>query len=65
MFVSMALVVRHRISGGGAVYRDLNNLNYTIITKESEDQFLTSRATPVNNTLAELGVKLNSLAAMT
>ena len=30
-------VVR-RISGGGAVYHDLNNLNYTIISKESEER---------------------------
>jgi len=51
-------VVR-RISGGGAVYHDLNNLNYTIITKESEDRAFDfkSFSTPVINTLAELGVK--------
>ncbi|RKV98992.1 MAG: lipoate--protein ligase family protein, partial [Streptococcus sp.] len=51
-------VVR-RISGGGAVYHDLNNLNYTIISKESEDRAFDfkSFSTPVINTLAELGVK--------
>ena len=43
-------VVR-RISGGGAVYHDLNNLNYTIISKEDENKAFDF------NTLAELGVK--------
>jgi len=51
-------VVR-RISGGGAVYHDLNNLNYTIISKEDENKAFDFRSfsTPVINTLAELGVK--------
>ena len=51
-------VVR-RISGGGAVYHDLNNLNYTIISKEDENKAFDfkSFSTPVINTLAELGVK--------
>ncbi|MGT2846704.1 lipoate--protein ligase [Streptococcus massiliensis] len=51
-------VVR-RISGGGAVYHDYNNLNYTIISKESEDKAFDfkSFSTPVIKTLEELGVK--------
>ena len=51
-------VVR-RISGGGAVYHDLNNLNYTIISKEDENKAFDfkSFSTPVINTLAQLGVK--------
>lgn len=50
-------VVR-RISGGGAVYHDHNNLNYTIISneeKETEFDFKTF-SKPVVDTLKDLGV---------
>lgn len=50
-------VVR-RISGGGAVYHDHNNLNYTIISNEekgAEFDFKTF-SQPVIDTLADLGV---------
>jgi len=51
-------VVR-RISGGGAVYHDHNNLNYTIISNEEKgDEFdFETFSQPVIDTLADLGVK--------
>lgn len=50
-------VVR-RITGGGAVYHDLNNLNYTIISHEKGDGAFDFKtfSQPVIETLAELGV---------
>ena len=51
-------VVR-RISGGGAVYHDHNNLNYTIISNEEKgSQFdFKTFSEPVIETLKELGVE--------
>lgn len=54
-------VVR-RISGGGAVYHDYNNLNYTIISNETKgvNFDFNSLSQPVINTLKELGVIAHS-----
>lgn len=51
-------VVR-RLSGGGAVYHDLNNLNYTIISNKSDEGAFDFKtfSQPVIETLADLGVK--------
>lgn len=53
-------VVR-RLSGGGAVYHDLNNLNYTIISNKSEEGAFDFKtfSKPVIDTLAKLGVEAN------
>ncbi|KKF57856.1 lipoate--protein ligase [Streptococcus uberis] len=51
--------VARRLSGGGAVYHDLNNLNYTIISNKSEEGAFDFKtfSQPVIETLEDLGVK--------
>ncbi|MCV6815133.1 lipoate--protein ligase [Streptococcus uberis] len=51
--------VARRLSGGGAVYHDLNNLNYTIISNKSEEGAFDFKtfSQPVIETLADLGIK--------
>lgn len=50
-----------RVSGGGAVYHDLNNLNYTIISNGSGEKAFDfkSFSKPVLEALSSLGVEAN------
>lgn len=52
------IVLARRISGGGAVYHDRGNMNYSFITNESPGDFVKFRkyTLPVISALQELGV---------
>ncbi len=48
--------IRRRISGGGTVYHDTDNLNYSFITDKNQDQLSDAFLDPIITALSKIGI---------